>query len=359
MRMPSPEIHPADLAACRALLRDGSRSFHAASLLLPRRIRAPATAIYAFCRLADDAVDLGDGKGRAVVRLQERLARAAEGRPLPIPADRAFAATLARHGIPRALPEALLEGLAWDAEGRRYETISDLRAYAARVAGSVGAMMSVLMGARGAAMVARACDLGVAMQLTNIARDVGEDARAGRLYIPLDWLREAGIRPEAWLAAPSFTPAVAGLVGRLLEEADRLYARAEAGIRGLPLDCRPGIGAARLIYGDIGREVTSAGHDSISRRAVVPASRKLALLSRAIMSTLRPGLSPEGAALPETHFLVKAVAAAPTPARRIAWWSVEQRAAFVIELFARLEQRDRSIQAEGLRWTGSETGQAS
>ena len=91
-------------------------------------------------------------------------------------------------------------------EVRRYETLQDLDAYAARVAGSVGAMMTLVMGQRAPEIVARACDLGVAMQLTNIARDVGEDARAGRLYLPLQWLREAGIDPDAWLAKPVFTP---------------------------------------------------------------------------------------------------------------------------------------------------------
>ncbi len=99
--------------------------------------------------------------------------------------------------------DALLEGFAWDAAGRRYDTLDDLLDYAARVAGAVGAMMAVLMGVRDPALLARACDLGVAMQLTNIARDVGEDARAGRLYLPLAWLREAGIDPDAFLADPA------------------------------------------------------------------------------------------------------------------------------------------------------------
>ena len=91
-------------------------------------------------------------------------------------------------------------------------------------------MMALLMGARAPHLLARACDLGVAMQLTNIARDVGEDARAGRLYLPLAWLREAGIDPDAWLTRPAFTPALGDVVRRLLQQADVLYARAGAGI---------------------------------------------------------------------------------------------------------------------------------
>ena len=104
-----------------------------------------------------------------------------------------------RCAIPAALPEALLEGLAWDAEGRSYETIDELFDYAARVAGAVGVMMALIMDVRSPQALARACDLGVAMQLTNIARDVGEDARLGRIYLPRQWLREAGIDADAWL----------------------------------------------------------------------------------------------------------------------------------------------------------------
>ena len=110
-------------------------------------MRDPASALYAFCRLADDAVDLHGGKLGALAHLRERLDRAYDGRPLSAPADRGFADVVARFAIPRALPEALLEGFAWDADGRRYEDVSALTAYAVRVAGSVGAMMAMLMGA--------------------------------------------------------------------------------------------------------------------------------------------------------------------------------------------------------------------
>jgi phytoene synthase len=198
----------ADLAACRELLRNGSRTFLAASLLLPRAVHEPACALYAFCRLADDAVDGADASGdttSAVQRLRERLALAYAGTPRPLAADRALADVVARFAIPRALPEALIEGFEWDATGRRYDTLQELSDYAARVAGSVGAMMSLVMGVRSAEAVARACDLGVAMQLSNIARDVGEDARMGRLYLPRQWLREAGIDADAWLAQPVYS----------------------------------------------------------------------------------------------------------------------------------------------------------
>ncbi len=145
-------------------------------------------------------------------QLRERLARIYQGRPAEIPADRAFAEVVAQFAIPRSLPEALLEGFAWDQGRRRYESLDDVCDYAARVAGTVGAMMALLMGRREPEVVARACDLGVAMQLTNIARDVGEDARAGRIYLPIRWFKEAGIDPDAWLADPVFDP-LGGSVG--------------------------------------------------------------------------------------------------------------------------------------------------
>ncbi len=339
-----------DRAACRALLKTGSRSFFAAAHLLPARVREPATALYAFCRLADDAVDLEErdlaGKLGALTRLRSRLDRAYRGDPLPLAADRAFADTVRRFQIPRELPEALLEGLAWDASGKRYDTLSDLHAYAARVAGTVGVMMALVMGVRDPAALARACDLGAAMQLTNIARDIGEDAREGRLYLPLAWLQAAGIDADAWLAAPSFTPAIAGLVARLLKEADRLYRTGERGIADLPLTCRPGIRAARLLYAEIGREVARRGFDCVSGRAVVPASRKLRLLANAAVPRRRdPATYFRVPALAEARFLIDAVA--PLPVTR-AQATIGDRVVWVFELFERVERRrtGRCMQAE-------------
>ena len=127
------ELHraaAADVADCRAMLSKTSRTFFAASLLLPREVREPATALYAFCRLADDAVDLHGEQATAVAALRERLERLYAGRPIDHPADRAFADVVARFAIPRALPDALLEGFDWDAQSRRYEDIDGVFEYA-------------------------------------------------------------------------------------------------------------------------------------------------------------------------------------------------------------------------------------
>jgi phytoene synthase len=354
-----PVVNPADIAACRAMLREGSKTFFAASLLLPAAVREPASALYAFCRLADDAVDMEEGGSArqlaAIGRLRQRLAHAYDGRPGSVAADRALAQVVHKFSVPRALPEALIEGFEWDAQGRGYETMEELRAYAARVAGAVGAMMSLLMQARSASAVARACDLGVAMQLSNIARDVGEDARMGRLYLPREWMREAGLDPDAWLRNPAPGPALASVISRVLAEASRLYAQVGAGVAELPRGCRPGINAARFLYQEIGREVARANHDSVSRRAVVPAARKAWLLTRALVeASVTPGKL-EAPPLPETTFLVTAAVNAPMPPRAadtsLPWWDIEARVAWLIDLFERLERQDREAAASRARMT--------
>ena len=289
------------------MIRQGSKSFYAASLLLPQRIRTPAYALYAFCRLSDDAVDDADAPADAIDRLRERLALAYAEKPRNIPADRAFAEMVQRYQMPRALPEALLEGLAWDSAGWSPQSLSDVYAYSARVAAAVGAMMTVLMGVRDRDTLARACDLGVAMQLTNIARDVGEDARNGRIYLPADWLEDSGVDRQAFLNAPAFDARIASCVERLLEAADTLYDRSIGGIAALPADCRPAIHAARLIYREIGRKVAANGYNSIDQRAVVSKHRKLVLLGTACNAAVWTPHSEPAPALPETAFLVDCV----------------------------------------------------
>lgn len=341
---------PADLAACRALLSNGSKSFHAASFFLPKSVRQPASALYAFCRIADDAIDeCRDDQAVALAQLHARLGRIYAGRPEPHPVDRAFAGAVRRFHMPRELPEALLDGFAWDAEGRSYDTISGVLDYSARVAAAVGAMMTALMGVRAPTVLARACDLGSAMQLTNICRDVGEDARNGRIYLPLDWLRDAGIEPDAFLARPRFTPALGEVVERVLALAETLYQRAETGIARLPVGCRPGIYAARLLYAEIGHEVARNGFDSVSQRAVVPRARKMALLSQAIAATPFPGGDCDAEPLEENRFLIDAVAAAPALPGRDATGRprIGQKVVWLLDLFETLEERDRTAQAMG------------
>lgn len=304
--------YASDVSRCREILRAGSKSFYAASLFLPPRVRGPASVIYAFCRVADDAVDLVSPSKApgALDRMRSRLERVYADRPDDTPVDRALAVVVERSGLPMTVPAALLEGFAWDVEGRRYESLDALLGYCARVASTVGVMMTVLMGRRDPRVIARACDLGAAMQLTNICRDVGEDARNGRVYLPLAWLREAGVDPDALCAAPAHSEALGGVVARALAEADALYARADLGVPMLPRDCRVAIRAARLLYSEIGAVVRGRGDDGVSSRAVVSTPRKLSLLARAVGAAFSRSRAPhddDPAPLPAVRFLLDGV----------------------------------------------------
>lgn len=340
--MKAAHIDPVDLAICRDAIRTGSYSFHAASRLLPEKVRDAALALYAFCRLADDAVDEGGDQVRAVLTLRDRLDLVYEGRPVNAAADRAFAAVVAAHDMPRALPDALLEGFAWDAAGRSYDDFDQLCAYGARVAASVGAMMCVLMGVRGADALARACDLGLAMQLTNIARDIGTDARLGRCYLPRDWLDNLGLHPADILAAAQVPdaapdPRIAAVTKDLLAASARLYRRAEAGIPALPLPARPAIFAARHIYAGIGGAIARGGYQVLHRRAHTSVGQKMGWLA---LSVLRSGASivlPGPAVLharphPECAFLVQAAARPQGQLRR---------SDTLFAVLAQLEAKDR------------------
>ncbi|KGE05196.1 phytoene/squalene synthase family protein [Pseudohaliea rubra] len=357
--MPTPSaerplpLREADLAACRTLLKTGSRSFFAAAHFLPYHCRDAATALYAFCRQADDAVDESGAPAEALGVLHERLDALYDGTPQNYPADRALAAVAQRRGLPKALLEALLEGFAWDAEGRCYEDLEGVLSYSARVAGAVGVMMAVLMGERDADVLARAADMGVAMQLTNISRDVGEDARNGRLYLPRAWLREAGIDPQAFLAAPAHSEGLAEVLARLLAIAATLYRRADSGLTRLPSRCRPGMYAARLLYSAIGEQLAERGYDAVSRRTVVPGLGKL---QRLLSLGRMPWLSDADLAAPvlaENHFLVEAVNAHPGP-RVSSLLESEGRISWVLERWAELDERARmparaAISASGAR----------
>ena len=332
-----PVIAPDDRAACRAMIRTGSLSFHAASRALPAKVRDPALALYAVCRVADDEVDDGRDKADAVLRLRDRLDAICRGQPRAKPADRAFAAVVDGFAMPRAPPQALLERLAWDALGRRYETMSGLLDYSPRDAASVWAMMCVLMGGRDrdARSRSRACDLGLAMQLTNIARDVGEDAAA----VPA-----AGVAASGWNRPLILPGQPRGHAGNARPD------RPTAGHRRQAI--WPGRGgysvtAAELpgrdlccphVYAAIGTEVSRPKFDSITR----PCTSRARTSQLLALSILRAGLSPvlppsarlHARPTPEVAFLVDATA---TPARHPA------RSDTLLRVLAQLEARDRGM----------------
>lgn len=336
-----PDIDRADAAVCTQLLRRGSKSFALAQRLLPAHLKAPVTALYAFCREADDAIDQAEYAPQALAQLRSRLDRIFEGATAGSAVDRALSQTVRAYQLPRPIFDALLEGFAWDATGRSYETLSDVIAYSARVASTIGVLMTLMMGRREPWILSRAAELGVAMQLTNIARDVDADRQIGRVYLPGAWLAGRGVDEDGALSrrnpaqpgdiasavdAPT-QRAVRAATTRLLACAEPLYARADNAIGALPFACRMAIDAAARIYRDIGRSLMQQTVDNFSVRAYVRLPRKLWLalgsIGRQLWRAVRPLRPSVHATLPELQFLIDAVhpvAATPiaTCKRRVA-----------------------------------------
>jgi phytoene synthase len=198
-------------------------------------------------------------------------------------------------------------------------------------------MMSLIMGTRQQIPLTRACELGLAMQLTNIARDVGEDAKNDRLYLPLDWMREEGIDPESWLKDPQFTPQIARVVDRLLKTADMLYQRSQNGISQLPRDCRAAIYGARLVYAQIGRQIEKQDLDSVSQRAIVSSAKKKLLMLKALSATIHVGqVKTDLKPIAAIQYLVEAVPYEDPYAHYAG--SFEQRMVWVINTLEKAER---------------------
>ena len=273
----------------RQAIRKGSRSFAAAAALFAPAVRADAEGLYAWCRHCDDVIDgqdMGHGMtppdpgeaGDRLERLRSQTRSALAGEPPDDAAFAAFQAVALRRAIPERYPLALLDGFAMDVAGRRYQSIEDTLDYCWHVAGVVGVMMALVMGvaADDLATLRRAQDLGLAFQLTNIARDVIEDAENGRVYLPTDWLEATGVDPLD-VAAPRSRQAVAAVAGLLLAAAEPYYDSAVAGLAALPLRSAWAIAAARGVYRRIGVEVAARGDRAWDRRVSVSGPMKAAL----------------------------------------------------------------------------------
>ncbi len=275
-------------------MRKGSLSFFLASRLAGARLRLGLMVLYSWCRYCDDAVDAGDQtelverRSLAVDELRRETWAAMHLRCVESLKDvrssfamSAFQWLTQCYRIPDHYPQELLAGMDMDVAGQVYESFDDLRLYCYRVAGVVGLMFSHLAGVSDEAALKHAADLGTAMQLTNIARDVLTDVELGRVYLPHEWLREEGIRPSD-VGNPAHRAAVVKVVERLLAVADKCYESGEAGLRYLPLRAALAAGAARFIYAEIGQLVRQRGVTAWDSRAVVSLGRKLALVAKAV-----------------------------------------------------------------------------
>lgn len=269
----------------RERIDKGSKSFAVAARLFRPAVRDDAFMLYAWCRHCDDLIDdqeLGfartpDAATTPAARLAElrEQTRRAIGGEAEHPVFVALSRVVARHQIPERHPFELLDGFAMDVEGRRYRSLDDTLAYCYHVAGVVGVMMAMIMGARDRATLNRASDLGIAFQLTNIARDVMEDAASGRVYLPEDWLEGEGV-PVSEVADAKHRAGVFRVVARLLDVADDYYASSSYGVSRLPFRSAWAICAARRVYRDIGQVVRERGPEAWDSRAVVGSARKLA-----------------------------------------------------------------------------------
>jgi phytoene synthase len=287
---------------CRDTLGKHGKSFALASRWLDASERADAAALYTWCRRADDAVDLPGNAtpADAIAGLSRGLNDVYSGRAQADPAMAEFQRTVLGREIPFEYPSALIAGLEMDARGTRFEDVHGLLEYCYRVAGTVGLMMSHVLGVSDERALVNAAHLGIAMQLTNISRDVHEDWQRGRLYVPRELLADFGAEdlPERvgeplW---PEARVALARATEWLLTEADRWYASGDRGLSALSFRAALAIRCARRIYARIGHHVRRRGFDPLAGRAVVPAAEKLALAAasfgRSLLEIPARALSP-------------------------------------------------------------------
>ena len=306
----APTERDALVAAARASIARGSKSFAASSLLFDPETRARAWLLYAWCRRCDDIAD-GQDHGHGMTPVADAPARLAEltakteaalaGQVVGDPAFDALRVVVAETGMPHHWPRDLIAGFALDARDWRPETEEDLYRYCYHVAGVVGCMMAVTMGVApdDEATLDRACDLGMAFQLANIARDIAEDAGAGRHYLPRQWLAEKSIAADA-IMSPSHRPGLSALARRLTERAAMFEASARMGTPALSYRSAWAVLSAAAIYGAIGRKVAKRGRRAWDSRVGTGKLEKLGFMTRASMQAARRNtmrIAPRDAAL--------------------------------------------------------------
>ncbi|MCS6844696.1 MAG: squalene/phytoene synthase family protein [Caldilineales bacterium] len=276
-RADDPDLEAA-YAYCDAITKEHSRTFYLASGLLPRPKRRAARALYAFCRTCDNLVDTpahGSNPGEGLERWRLHLR---EGRWLPDdPVAKAWADTRARYHIPWRYADQLIEGVTTDLTKTRYATFEELAEYCYGVASTVGLMAMHIIGFSGPEAVPYAVRLGVALQLTNILRDVAEDWRCGRVYLPQDELAVFELS-EADIAAGQVTDAWRHFMAFQIERTRCFYTEALPGIALLDPDGRFAIAAAAELYRGILDDIEAHDYDVFSRRAHVSTAAKLSRL---------------------------------------------------------------------------------
>ena len=283
-------------AHCRRLNARHGRTFYLATGLLPAAARPHVHALYGFARYADDVVDHPTGSPeQALAELAVELERGLAGEPVEQPVVRAVSATAARFGLERRLFADFLAAMAADLTVRRYPTFTDLRGYMWGSASVIGLQMLPILGVTGDRAVAERCasELGVAFQLTNFLRDVGEDYRRGRIYLPQQTLAEHRVT-EPMFAEPVTPAPLRAAVAAELARARECYQQAVPGVGELHPAARDCIRTAATLYGGILDEIERADYDVLSRRVAVGLGRRLRVggagYLRAVRARRRPAV---------------------------------------------------------------------
>ncbi|MEM0907150.1 MAG: phytoene/squalene synthase family protein [Pseudomonadota bacterium] len=289
----------AEATYARASIAQGSKSFAAAARLLPAHTRDDVSKLYAWCRHCDDVIDgqvLGHGEqlvvdaGGKLADLRNKTDAALEGRATGEAVFDGFGPVARTHGITPRLAHDLLDGFQKDVAQERYPSPDALIHYCYGVAGSVGVMMALVLGVKpdDADTLDRACDLGLAFQMTNIARDVVADAHAERVYLPTSWLDEAGVAPtpEAVRAAEN-KDAVFQVASRLVSAAEDYYQSADVGVARLPFRSAWAIASASTVYRAIGEARRTAGPEGLATRARTTGMQKLTIIALSTIKAAR------------------------------------------------------------------------
>lgn len=280
----------------------GSKSFDLASRLFPPDVRRSALMLYAWCRHCDDVIDgqvsgfrsttpAGDSARSRLQRLMEDTRRAFDGEHMSTPAFAALQAVVVRHSIPMSLALEHLAGYEMDVVGYRYETFEDTLLYCYRVAGVVGLMMASILNVRDPHDLDRACDLGLAFQITNIARDIVEDAAIGRCYLPQEWMLAEGLTLEE-IRRGDGREKLARLAMRLVATAEPYYDSALAGLSAMPVRSAWAVGTAHGVYRAIGRKVQGRGARAWETRVSTSKAEKISLLVRGAQKAAQSRVAP-------------------------------------------------------------------
>jgi phytoene synthase len=274
------------------IIRRHSKSFSFAARLLPPEAEQHAVATYAWCRRADDAIDLAEpgAQAAALATLEAELDQVYAHEPMDDPVLAVFQRAVEERGIPKAYALDLLKGMEMDVRGRRYDTMDDLLDYCYHVAGCVGLMMCHVMGVRRDEALKNAAHLGIAMQLTNICRDVSEDWGLDRLYLPDELLARHSAGALAERRGSPFPEdargPVAAAIEELLDEAERYYRSGDEGLADLDWRSALAIRTARSVYSSIGSRIRAQRCDPLAGRAYTTTAHKLRLAFKACLAAL-------------------------------------------------------------------------